>query len=730
MKVKKVPAVLLLSLALASPLALLARGDGDNRVALPTAPTADQATTSKLVYGLLSDSRYAYRPRALDETLSADIFKRYLEALDGGKQFFTAADVAKFAPFKAQMGEAVRSGELDPAYDVFTIYRQRVQQRVAYARSLLKQDFDFSGDQRWEYDRKDAPWAASTQELDALWKKSVMNDWLRLKLAGKKPEDIRKTLDKRYANLQRTVDEFKSEDVFQAFLNSYTGAIDPHTDYFTPRTAENFNQSMSLSLEGIGAVLQRQDDLVAIREIVPGGPADLSGKLKVGDRIVAVGQGKSGAMTDVIGWRIDDVVAQIRGKKDTQVRIEYIPVESGIDGKHAQVTITRQKVKLEEQAAKAETITLPAANGEPQRRIGVIKLPAFYQDFEGRRRNPNDFTSATRDIAKLLAQFKTQDVDGVVMDLRNNGGGSLDEAVELTGLFIDKGPVVQVRESGGRVTVNSDRKPGVAWDGPLAVLINRGSASASEIFAGAIQDYGRGLVIGETSFGKGTVQNMVDLDRWPANETARFGQVKLTIAQFFRVAGGSTQHKGVVPDLAFPVSVDASEYGESTYDNALPWTRIAAVPHTQYGNFAPLLPKLEALHASRVAKDKEFQWWTEDVATFRAEAAKKYVSLNEAERRAERDKQDTLRKTRQAERKALGLALDPLADDLADDGLGASERDIVKDAAREKLVDKRPDPLLRESAAILGDAIGVLNQDRKLSAQVLPESTGPGRWAD
>jgi carboxyl-terminal processing protease len=477
-------------------------------------------------------------------------------------------------------------------------------------------------------------------------------------------------------------------------------------------------------------VLQRQDDLVVIREIVPGGPADLSGKLKVGDRIVAVGQGKSGPLTDVIGWRIDDVVSQIRGKKDTQVRLEYIPAESGVDGKHVQVTITRQKVKLEEQAAKAETINLPALNGEPARRIGVIKLPAFYQDFEGRRRNPNDFTSATRDVGRLLTQFKSQDVDGVVIDLRGNGGGSLDEAIELTGLFIDKGPVVQVRESGGRVIVNSDRKPGVAWDGPLAVLINRGSASASEIFAGAIQDYGRGLVIGETSFGKGTVQNMVDLDRWPANETARFGQVKLTIAQFFRVAGGSTQHKGVVPDIAFPVSVDASEFGESTYDNALPWTRIAAVPHTQYGNFAPLLPKLEAMHASRVAKDKEFQWWSDDVAQFRAEAAKKYVSLNEADRRAERDKEDAKRKLRQSERKTLGLALDPLADDASDDGLGASERDVVKDAAREKLVDKRPDPLLRESAAILGDAIGVLNQDRKLSAQVLPESTGPGRWAD
>ena len=723
----KTPVIAVLSLALVAPLALLARADN---AVVPAAPTADQSTTAKLVHGLLSDSRYAYRPRALDDKLSEDVFNNYLKSLDGGKQYFTAADVAKFAPYKSQMDDAIRSGQLAPAYDIFAVYKQRVTERVGYARALLKQDFDFTGNERWEYDRKDVPWAASSKELDEVWRKSVMNDWLRLKLAGKKPDEIRKTLDKRYATYLRSVDELKGEDVFQTFLNGYSSAIDPHTDYFTPKTAENFNQSMSLSLEGIGAQLQRQDDMVVIREIIAGGPADLNGKLKAGDRIVAVGQGKSGPMTDVIGWRIDDVVAQIRGKKDTQVRLEYIPAETGVDGKHQQVTITRQKVKLEEQAAKAETITIPAANGEPERRIGVVKLPAFYQDFEGRRRNPNDYTSATRDIAKLLAQFKADGLDGVVMDLRNNGGGSLDEAVELTGLFIDKGPVVQVRESGGRVTVNADRKPGVAWDGPLAVLTNRGSASASEIFAGAIQDYGRGLVIGETTFGKGTVQNLVDLDRWPANETARFGQVKLTIAQFFRVAGGSTQHKGVVPDIAFPVSVDATEYGESTYDNALPWTKIAAVPHTQYGNFAPLLPRLEALHATRIAKDKEFTWWSEDVTQFRAESAKKYVSLNEAERRAERDKQEAQRKQRQAERKLLGLALDPLADDAADDGLGANERDIIKDAAREKLADKRPDPLLRESAAILADAIEVLGQDKKLSAVVLPESTLPGRWAD
>ncbi|WP_448134432.1 carboxy terminal-processing peptidase [Stenotrophomonas rhizophila] len=722
----KAPAFLM-ALALTAPLALAAYADSP---ALPSAATADQVTTSKLVYGLLSDSRYAYRPRALDAATSKDVFKRYLEALDGSKQFFTQADITKFAPFEANIATAIRGGELEPAFQVFAVYKQRVGERVGYARKLLKQDFDFSSDEKFEYDRKDVPWAASNAELDDLWRKSVKNDWLRLKLAGKQPAEIRKTLDKRYATLEKSVNELKGEDVFQFFLNSYTSAVDPHTDYFTPRTAENFNQAMSLSLEGIGAQLQRQDDMVVIREVIAGGPVAVNGTLKAGDRIVGVGQGKSGPIEDVIGWRIDDVVAKIRGKADTQVRLEFIPAEEGVDGKHHTLVLTRQKVRLAEQAAKGETLTIPAQDGEPARKVGVIKLPTFYQDFEGRRRNATDYASATRDVAKLLAGFKTDKLDGVVLDLRNNGGGSLDEAIELTGLFIEQGPVVQVRESGGRVTVNSDRSEAVAWDGPLAVLINRGSASASEIFAGAIQDYGRGLVIGETTFGKGTVQNIVDLDRWPTGEAQRYGQVKLTIAQFFRVSGSSTQHKGVVPDLAFPASVDASEYGESTYDNALPWTRIAAVPHTQYGNFGPLLPKLETRHASRIAADKEFQWWNEDVEQFRAEKAKKYISLNEAERRAEREKQDKQRVDRQVIRKQLGLDLDPLADDSNDDGLTGNERDIVKDAAREKAAEKRPDPLLRESAAILADAVNLLETDRPLSAQVLPQSTGVGRWAD
>ncbi|WP_305804241.1 carboxy terminal-processing peptidase [Stenotrophomonas sp. YIM B06876] len=722
----RVPAFLL-AFALTAPIALLARADTPLQ---PMAATADQATTSKLVYGLLSDSRYAYRPRPLDAETAKDVFKRYLETLDSGKQFFTQADIARFAPDEAAVAPAIRNGELAPAFDVFAVYQQRVADRIAYARKLLKQDFDFSTDEKFEYDRKDVPWAASTAELDELWRKSVKNDWLRLKLAGKPAAEIRKTLDKRYATLLKSVNELKGEDVFSFFLNSYTRAVDPHTDYFTPRTAENFNQAMSLSLEGIGAQLQRQDDMVVIREIIAGGPAALDGTLKPGDRIVGVGQGKSGPIEDVIGWRIDDVVAKIRGSKDTQVRLEFLSAEEGLDGKHHHVTLTRQKVRLSEQAAKAETMAIPATATEPARRIGVIKLPTFYQDFEGRRRNASDYASATRDVAKLLAGFKTDKLDGVVLDLRNNGGGSLDEAIELTGLFIEQGPVVQVREAGGRVTVNGDRNQSVAWDGPLAVLINRGSASASEIFAGAIQDYGRGLVIGETSFGKGTVQNVVPLDRWPASETERFGQVKLTIAQFFRISGSSTQHKGVVPDLAFPASVDASEFGESTYDNALPWTRIAAVPHIQYGNFSPLMPKLETLHSARIATDREFQWWEEDVQQFRAEAAKKYISLNEGVRRAEREKQEAQRKQRQEIRKELGLALDPLADDTNDDGLTGNERDIVKDAAREKAAEKRPDPLLRESASILSDAVNLLEHDRPLSAQVLPQSTGPGRWAN
>ena len=725
MKASRLISTALIALTLSVPLALMARADGE---AIPDSASLDQVRTSRLVYGLLSDSRFVYRPRAMDAEMSSDIFDGYLKALDGNKMFLTADDVAQFEPYRPQMGAAVREGKLEPAYAIFALYKERVNDRVEHARGLLEQDiFDFTGDDRWEYDRKDAAWA-STEELDQMWRQSVRNDWLRLVLAGREADEIRTTLDRRYLNLANNVAQLGGEDAFQTFLNAYTASIDPHTDYFNPRSTQLFNQSMSLSLEGIGAQLQKQDDVVVIRELIAGGPAAMSGKFRPGDRITGVGQGADGPIEDVVGWRIDDVVEKIKGPKDTKVRLEVIPAGSGMDSEPVYIVLTRARVQLEEQAAKSEVIEVEGVEGEIDKRIGVIELPAFYQDFQGRRNRDGDYTSATRDVARILETFKGEGVDGVVLDLRGNGGGSLNEAVELTGLFIDTGPVVQVRESGGRVNVEGVRTPGVAWDGPLAVLINRGSASASEIVAGAIQDYGRGLVIGETTFGKGTVQNLIDLDRMPAGEGKRYGSVKLTVAQFYLPGGSSTQNRGVVPDILFPVTVDATEFGESTYDNALPWNRIAEVPHTSYGDFTPILPRLTERHEARVAENHEFQWFLEDVAESRAEREKKYIVLNEAERRAERERQDRKRRERQEIRRELGLPLDPLAED-RDDGLHANERDILVDTARVKAAEERPDPQLHETAAILADAMRLLDSDGQLSAQVLPESTRPGSWA-
>lgn len=725
MKASRLISTALIALTLSVPLALMARADGE---AIPGSASLDQVRTSRLVYGLLSDSRFVYRPRAMDAEMSSDIFDGYLKALDGNKMFLTADDVAQFEPYRPQMGAAVREGKLEPAYAIFALYKERVNDRVEHARGLLEQDiFDFTGDDRWEYDRKDAAWA-STEELDQMWRQSVRNDWLRLVLAGREADEIRTTLDRRYLNLANNVAQLGGEDAFQTFLNAYTASIDPHTDYFNPRSTQLFNQSMSLSLEGIGAQLQKQDDVVVIRELIAGGPAAMSGKFRPGDRITGVGQGADGPIEDVVGWRIDDVVEKIKGPKDTEVRLEVIPAGSGMDSEPVYIVLTRARVQLEEQAAKSEVIEVEGVEGEVDKRIGVIELPAFYQDFQGRRNRDGDYTSATRDVARILETFKGEGVDGVVLDLRGNGGGSLNEAVELTGLFIDTGPVVQVRESGGRVNVEGVRTPGVAWEGPLAVLINRGSASASEIVAGAIQDYGRGLVIGETTFGKGTVQNLIDLDRMPAGEGKRYGSVKLTVAQFYLPGGSSTQNRGVVPDILFPVTVDATEFGESTYDNALPWSRIAEVPHTSYGDFTPILPRLTERHEARVAENHEFQWFLEDVAESRAEREKKYIVLNEAERRAERERQDRKRRERQEIRRELGLPLDPLAED-RDDGLHANERDILVDTARVKAAEERPDPQLHETAAILADAMRLLDSDGQLSAQVLPESTRPGSWA-
>lgn len=717
--------LLALTATLPVALAFAASGSGSTPQASGyLAPTLEQQAATRMVYGILSDSRYVYRPKALDDAMSEEIHRRYLEALDGQKLFFTRDDIARFDAQRLRHDDAIKAQSLGPAFDIFATYQRRVAERVAHARSLLAQPFDFSKDEQWLYDREDAGWAADAAELDEIWRKSVKNDALRLKLAGRTQEEIRKTLDKRYAGMAERVGELRADDAFETFMNAYAGSIDPHTSYMSPRSAENFNMQMSLSLEGIGAVLQRQDEFVVIRTIVPGGPAEGTGRLKVGDRVVAVGQGDKGAMVDVVGWRIDDTVALIRGKKGTKVRLDVLPAEAGVDGKPEQVVIVRDKVKLEESAAQKRIIEVD------DRRIGVVELPTFYLDFDARRRGDADARSATTDVAKLLRELRAEKVDGVVIDLRGNGGGSLLEAVELTGLFIDTGPVVQVRETGGRVSVESDDDSGVAWDGPLAVLVDRSSASASEIFAAAIQDYGRGLIIGEPTFGKGTVQNLINFDRMPRKDDIKFGQVKLTIAQFFRVEGGTTQHAGVVPDLQFPVTLDATEYGESSYDNALPASRIQRAPHASLGNLAALRPLLLANHEARVADDREFQWWAEDVARYREDRERTMVSLNEKVRRAERDRLEAERKQRQAERVAAGLAEPGDGQRLVDDGLAANERPVTEQAAEEEAAKNRPDPLLRESAAILADALDLLSADTQLTAQVLPLTRQPTVWAE
>jgi carboxyl-terminal processing protease len=687
-------------------------------------------------------TRFHYKAVPLDDAMSEKMFDAYFESLDGDRLFFLKSDVDKFSEARDQLDDAIFNKDLSMPFAVFNIYLQRVAERTAFSRKLLEKPFDLTAQESYAFDREHAQWAATPAELDDLWRKRVKNDVLRLKLAGKKDDEIRKTLDKRYAGFADRVAQIDSEDVFQTFMNAYATSIEPHTNYLGPRASENFDISMKLSLEGIGAVLQREDEYTAIREIVPGGPASLSGKLKVGDRILSVGQGANGPLNDVIGWRLDDVVEQIRGQKDTVVRLEVLPADGGPDAKHQVLSLVRKKVSIEEQAAKKRVIEVK--EGEVSRRIGVIQLPTFYLDFDARRRGDRDYKSATRDTAKLLAELKAEKVDGVLIDLRNNGGGSLSEATELTGLFIDKGPVVQVRSAQGRVESEADQQSGMTWDGPLAVMVNRGSASASEIFAAAIQDYGRGIIIGEPTFGKGTVQMLVDLDNAAQSEKPKFGELKMTSAQFFRINGGTTQLRGVVPDIAFPDGGEAKEFGESSYPNALPWSSITPASYEAVADLKPILPLLSSRHEARTTKSREWQYYAEDQAEIKRLRAEKTVSLNEAERRKERDEQETRKKTRDAERAALeqaakdnasvasrtvttiseGTAAEDDSDVVAqsDDGLQADERSIKSQVERERLAKERKDVALDEAAQILADEIGLIRADTKLAQQVLPQA--------
>lgn len=668
-------------------------------------------------------TRYHYRALPLDEAMSEKIFDRYLKSLDPERLFLLQSDVDQFAFARSRLGSAIYDKELQIPFAIFNLFDRRFAERLAYARELLKQEPDFSRSETLQFERDKAPWAQAEDEIRELWRKRVKNDWLRLKLAGKDDKAIREMLDKRYANSVSRSQRYSSEDVFQVFMNAYARSIEPHTDYLGPKESAEFDIAMSLSLVGIGAVLQERNDYTTIRELVPGGPAALSGKLKVGDRIVGVGQGNDSALVDVVGMRLDDVVMLIRGAKDSVVRLDILPGDTGPDGKHKLIALVRNKISLDQQAAK-KTI-LQSKEGTRSRRLGVISLPAFYQDFEARRKGSKEFRSASRDVAQLLDEMRKDKVDGVLVDLRNNGGGALDEAVELTCLFTGKGPVVQERNSQGNVKISGCSGKRTQWDGPLGVLINRGSASASEIFAAAIQDYGRGIVIGEQSFGKGTVQTMVDFDQLARSDRPKLGELRMTVAQFFRVNGGTTQLRGVTPDIVLPSASDPEAFGEASYDNALPWTHIKPASYTPASDLAAILPTLQGRHTLRMAKDKDFQYLLEDIAEIRARRKQSLISLNEAERRKERELQEERLKLRaeadpaghKLKKGPAGKAPAGQQASVQDSGLRADERTLDDELAAEAAQKDAKDLWLREAARILGDSIEVLKPATRLAAR-------------
>jgi carboxyl-terminal processing protease len=679
-----------------------------------------QQTEAALISAKVLD-RYHYKKLALDDSLSSQIFDNYLKSLDSEKLYFMQADIDHFAGARTRLDDAILNQNLSIPFGIFNLYERRFAQRLDYSRSLLKNGFDFEKKESYQFTRKDAPWAKSMDELNELWRKRVKNDWLRLKLAGKDEKSIAETLDKRYEKALNSLSKMKSEDVFQNFMNAYATAIDPHTNYLGVRASEEFDISMRLSLVGIGAVLLIKDEYTTIREILAGGPAALSGKLKAGDRIVGVAQGEDGPMVDVMGWRIDDTVMLIRGDEDTVVQLDVLPAEAGADDKHQIISLVRKKISLDRQAAKKSIIEVKDAG--TTRHIGVITLPSFYEDFAAHQQGDKDYKSATRDVSILLGELKKEKVDGVLVDLRNNGGGSLSEAIDMTGLFIEKGPVVQQRDSEGNVSVESDDNAGVAWDGPLGVLINRASASASEIFAAAIQDYGRGIVIGEPSFGKGTVQTVVSLDRLVKNDKPVLGDLKMTVAQFFRVNGGTTQLRGVTPDVSLPTMTDAEEFGESSFDNSLPWTQIKAANYKPAGDLKGIVPMLIASHDKRVSQDQDFKYLQEDIAELAILRQKNLISLNEAERRKIRKTQEAREKSREKNsgKKATDKTVAKAANHaIQDDGMLSSERNLSADLEIEKANKNAKDILLNEAAHILSDEVGLMKTDSRLAISSLP----------
>jgi carboxyl-terminal processing protease len=623
---------------------------------------------------LIEELHYSL-PR-LDNSLSSAILDQYLDTLDGNRMYFTAGDVASFNRLRYELDDRTRTGDLQPVFDIFNLFRRRAGERIDNAIALLATEPDYTLNESFEWDRSELPWPVSEEEIAEVWRKTVKSDGLRLMLTGKTWPETAEILQERYERSYRRITQLTTDDVFETYMNAVAHNMDPHSSYLSPRQSEEYRIQMSLSYDGIGASLQLEDDYVKVMNIIPGGPAHIDGQLKQEDRITAVGEG-GGEPVDVIGWRLDDVVQKIRGPGGTRVRLQILPAGAAPGSPEKTIELIRDKIKLEEQAAKKELLETPFNGGSY--RIGVITVPSFYQDFAARSRGDDDYTSTSRDVTRLIEEFKAEGgIDGLVMDLRANGGGHLSEATELSGLFIERGPIVQLRETRGTIQQLDDPSPSAIYGGPLAVLVDRYSASASEIFAAAIQDYDRGVIVGQQTFGKGSVQNLFPLDRLMRGTNN--GQLTLTIGKYYRVTGESTQHRGVIPDIELPSMVDTATVGESTRDTALPWDRIQP---TRFRADTALAAKLEDLRAhqqTRASSDPEFSYLLSDIAAGKEIAAQKSVSLNLEGRVAENKRIEASRLAREnARRTALGL--EPLAsiDDIESE---ASDAILLKQAAR------------------------------------------------